>query len=119
MGGWSQGRYQRHIESFHEQHMKEVVKILDRIVREEAIAHVVIACDEVAKPLFMAQMLKHLADRIVDVVKLDMNTPERDVLSQTMDALQRRDADGDAPRCRPCSTTGTPADSGWSDRMPR
>ena len=33
MGGSSQARYQRHIENFHLHHMKEVVEVLDRVVR--------------------------------------------------------------------------------------
>src|SRR6476620_850327 len=37
MGGWSQARYQRHIENFHAQHAKEVVDALARIAADEAI----------------------------------------------------------------------------------
>jgi peptide chain release factor subunit 1 len=36
-GGWSQARYQRHIENLHLQHVKEVVENLDALVREEAM----------------------------------------------------------------------------------
>ena len=35
MGGWSQARYQRHIENFHLQHAKEIAETLARIVRDE------------------------------------------------------------------------------------
>ena len=38
MGGWSQARYQRHIENYHQQHAKEVVDTLARIVRDERSA---------------------------------------------------------------------------------
>jgi peptide subunit release factor 1 (eRF1) len=91
MGGWSQARYQRHVEKFHEQHMKEVVDILDRVVREESINQIVLACDEVARPLLMAELPKHLADRVVDVVRMDIAAPEHQVLSDTLDALRARD----------------------------
>src|SRR5687768_17846504 len=53
MGGWSQPRYQRHIENFHLQHMKEVIDVLDRTVRAESLNHIVIACDAVTRPLLM------------------------------------------------------------------
>lgn len=96
MGGWSQARYQRHIENFHQQHMKEVVETLDRVVRDEAIGRIVIVCDEVAKPLLMEEMPKHLADLVVDVVKLDKNAPEREVLAETLDALKQKDAGSDS-----------------------
>jgi peptide subunit release factor 1 (eRF1) len=96
MGGWSQARYQRRIENFHLHHMKEVIGVLDRVVRDESIGHVIVACDEVAKPLLMEQLPKHLADKIVDLVKLDINTPQDRVLRETMDALREHDAETDA-----------------------
>ena len=95
MGGWSQARYQRHIDNFHEQHMKEVVDILDRVVREEAINQVVISCDEVARPLLMEEMPKHLADKVVDLVHMDINSPEHQVLRETLDALRAKEAKTD------------------------
>jgi peptide subunit release factor 1 (eRF1) len=76
--------------------MKEVVERLDRVVREESIAQIVIACDEVAKPILMSQLPQHLADRIVDIVKLDIRTPEQEVLAETLETLRGRDAITDA-----------------------
>ena len=95
MGGWSQARYQRHLSNFHLHHMKEVVDVLDRVVREESINQVVIACDEVAKPTLMEQLPQHIAEKVVDKVKLDINAPEHQVLAETLDALRERDIDND------------------------
>jgi peptide subunit release factor 1 (eRF1) len=95
MGGWSQARYQRHIENFHQQHMKEVVDVLDRVVREEAINQIVLSCDDVAKPLLMSQLPKHLSEKVADVVPLDIRTPEQEVLNETLNALRARDAQTD------------------------
>jgi peptide subunit release factor 1 (eRF1) len=95
-GGWSQARYQRHLENFHVQHMKEVVDVLDRVVREEKIEHVVVACDPVAKPLLNEQLPKHLAAKVIDTLKLDVRTPEHSVLRETMEALRHKDAETDA-----------------------
>jgi peptide chain release factor subunit 1 len=92
MGGWSQARYQRHIENFHLLHMKEVVDVLDRVVREESLTQIVISCDEVARPTLMDQLPKHLADKIVDVVSLDIRAPEHQVLADTLEALRVQDA---------------------------
>ena len=97
-GGWSQARYQRHLANFHLQHMKEVVDTLERVVRDEQINQIVISCDEVTKPTLLEQMPQHLAARVVDVVRLDVNAPERDVLMATLDALRERDAETDAER---------------------
>jgi peptide chain release factor subunit 1 len=96
MGGWSQARYQRHIENFHLHHMKEVADILDRVVREESLTKIVLACDEVSRPILMDQLPKHLTEKIVDVVSLDMRTPDQQVLAETLEALREKDAQTDA-----------------------
>jgi peptide chain release factor subunit 1 len=98
MGGWSQARYQRHIDNYHSQHMKEVVDILDRVVREESINQIVIACDETAKPILMEELPQHLVEKMVDIVRLDINAPEHEVLSSTLDALRTKDAETDQER---------------------
>jgi peptide chain release factor subunit 1 len=88
-GGWSQARFQRHISNFHQQHAKEVVDALDRIVREEGITQILTAGDEVILPLLRAELPKHLADKVVDHLKLDVRAPVDEVLKATMDALSR------------------------------
>ena len=95
-GGWSQARYQRHLANFHLHHMKEVVAVLDRVVRDEKILQVVVACDEVARPTLWEYLPKHLADRIVETIKLDIRTPSQQVLAETMEALRGKDAETDA-----------------------
>jgi peptide chain release factor subunit 1 len=98
MGGWSQARYQRHLENFHLHHMKEVVAVLDRVVRDEAIGRIVVSCDEVTRPLLMELLPKHLADKVIDIVRLDINASQKEVLEETLNALRERDADTDAAR---------------------
>jgi len=98
MGGWSQARYQRHIDNFHVQHAKEVVDTLSRIVTDEAIPSIVIAGDEVIVPLLREHMPKEVASRIVDTVKLDIRAPEHEVLETTRAAMQEKDAQSDRER---------------------
>jgi peptide chain release factor subunit 1 len=95
VGGWSQARYQRHVENFHLLHMKEVVDVLDRVVREEALTRIVVSGDEVSRPLLMEQLPKHLSEKVIDHLSLDMHTPEYRVLAETLDALRHREADSD------------------------
>jgi peptide subunit release factor 1 (eRF1) len=96
MGGWSQARYQRRADNFHKQHMKEVVDLLGKVVTEEHLNHVVVACDEVAKPYLMAQLPKHLAEKVIDTVQVDVkSTEEHQLLKDTMEALRRQDAQTD------------------------
>jgi len=98
MGGWSQARYQRHLSNFHLHHIKEVVDVLDRVVRDESITTIVVACDPTTMPMLMEQMPKHLAEKVVDVVHLDINAPEHQVLTETLDAMRERDANTDTER---------------------
>jgi peptide chain release factor subunit 1 len=88
-GGWSQARFQRHIENFHLQHAKEVIDALDRIVQVEHIENIVIAGDEVIVPLLREQMPKHLAERIVDHIRVDKDGSLDDVVKTSLDAMQR------------------------------
>jgi peptide chain release factor subunit 1 len=88
-GGWSQARFQRHIENFHLQHAKEVVEALDRIAQQENIAEVVLAGDEVITPLLREQMPKHLADRVVDHLRIDAGAPLDEVVEASLESMKR------------------------------
>jgi peptide chain release factor subunit 1 len=96
MGGWSQARYQRHIENFHLHHMKEVVDVLDRVVREESISQIVVGCDDTARPTLFEQLPQHLHEKIIDTVHLGIDTPGHEVLAETMAVLRQKDAETDA-----------------------
>jgi peptide subunit release factor 1 (eRF1) len=96
VGGWSQLRYQRRVENSLEQHAKEVVAALERIVREEKIEQVVLAGDDVIVPVLRAQLPQHLAERVIDVLRLGIETPEHEVLKATTEALREHDARTDA-----------------------
>ena len=88
-GGWSQARYQRHIGNFHLHHVKEVVETLERIVREEGITQILLSCEEVSLPLLRDQMPKHLAEKIVDHMRLEAHASAADVLKQSLEAMKR------------------------------
>jgi peptide chain release factor subunit 1 len=94
-GGWSQARFQRHIENVHLLHAKEVVERLDQIVSAEDIAHVVVAGDEVIVPLLKQQFPERLSAKLVDVLRLDIRSPEHEVLAATLEALRRKDEETD------------------------
>jgi peptide subunit release factor 1 (eRF1) len=97
-GGWAQARYQRHTENVHLQHAKEVVDAVERVMREEAIDKILVSGDEVILPLLREQFPKHLAESIVDVLKMDVRTPEHEVLAATIAAWREHDAVSDRER---------------------
>ena len=97
-GGWSQARYQRHVENYHLQHAKEVADHVAKIARDEKIDKIVLSGDETILPLIRDHFPKDIAERIVDVVKLDAHAGEKDVLQSTIAALREKDAEGDRER---------------------
>ena len=100
-GGWSQARFQRHVDNQRQQHVKDTVAALDRIVREEDIRHIVLAADEVTVPLFREELPQHLQEKLVeDVLRLDIRTPKQEVLKATLDAISSDDRREDADQVR-------------------
>ena len=94
-GGWSQARYQRHIENFHLQHIKEVVEALEKIVQRESIPEIVFAGDEVVLPLLREQMPKHLQQKVVEHVRMNINSPLEQLIGSSLDALRRARTEGE------------------------
>ena len=97
-GGWSQARYQRRMENNHQQHAKEVLEVLDRVVRKEKIQYIVFAGDQVVIPLLQKQLSPFLAAKVIDVLRLDIHTPERQVLEATLAAMRRQGAKDDSEK---------------------
>jgi len=94
-GGWSQTRYQRHVDNFGLQHAREVVAVLDRVVRGEKIQHIVLSGDEEALALVKSHLPRHLAEKTVEVEKADVRAPGHEIFEDTFAALRRLDAETD------------------------
>ena len=88
-GGWSQARFQRHTENFHVQHAKEVIEALEKIVQQENITEIILAGEEVVLPLLREQMPKHLAEKVVEQVRMNLSTPRDQLIESALDALRR------------------------------
>src|SRR3954453_13442844 len=81
VGGWSQMRYQRHVDNFHQQHAKEIVSELEKLVREDRIDRVILAGDEtVIIPILKEEITKELQDKVIGTMSLSVNAPEHEVL---------------------------------------
>ena len=99
VGGWSQMRYQRHIENFHQQHAKEVVGELDKLLRSDRIDRVVLAGDEaVIIPLLRAEISEALSEKVVATLPLNVNTPEHEIFEAAYEAVSKHDEERDAER---------------------
>jgi peptide chain release factor subunit 1 len=86
-GGWSQLRYQRHVEDHYLHHAKDVVEALVRIVAEDRVRHVFLAGDDVIVPLLKEQLGKDLEEKLVAVLRLEIRAPESEVMNAAAEAL--------------------------------
>jgi peptide subunit release factor 1 (eRF1) len=82
----------------HQQHVKEVVEALDKIVQQDRIQHIIVAGDDVVVPLLREHLPKHLNEKIVDVLSLDRDAGEDEIVQATLEVLRQKDAETDAER---------------------
>jgi peptide subunit release factor 1 (eRF1) len=93
IGGWSQARLQRHEKNYHLQHAKEVVEMLEKVVRQEEIKHVILAGDEeTVIPLLRDEMSKAVEEKVIDSLSLGINTPEHELIEESLIAFRRHDS---------------------------
>jgi stalled ribosome rescue protein Dom34 len=93
VGGWSQARYQRHEKNYHLHHAKEVVEMLEKIVLDEGIEHIILAGDEeTVIPLLREQMPKSIEEKVIDALSLSIDTPEHELLEESLTAFRRQDS---------------------------
>lgn len=97
-GGWSQMRYQRHVEDHWLHHAKDVVEALGRIVAEDRAEYVFLAGDEVIVPLLRDQLPKDLAKKVVGVFHMEMRASEQEVMEAAGNALDEHVAKAEAER---------------------
>lgn len=100
VGGWSQARYQRHVDNFRFQHVKEVVESLTKIVKSESVEKVFIAGDEVVLPKIREQLTSELKTLVADEFKFGIVTPERTILEATLEAARRQEGTGEEAKVK-------------------
>lgn len=94
-GGWSQARYQRHVENYHLHHIKDVIEALEKIVARDGVEQIVISGDPVVIPLFREQLPKPLAEKIVDEISIGSDADKDAVLKASLETLREADAKTD------------------------
>jgi peptide subunit release factor 1 (eRF1) len=97
-GGWSQARYQRRVENLHTRHMKEVADAVEQLVREEGVARILVAGDEVALPLLREQLSPATRELLTEVGGVDMKASEADVFQAALEAFREADQQTDQER---------------------
>ena len=91
VGGWSQMRYQRHVDNFHQQHAKEIVSELEKLVRDDRVEQIILAGDEaVIIPILRAEITKELEGKVIGTMSLPVNSPEHEVLEAAEEVVHRQ-----------------------------
>jgi peptide subunit release factor 1 (eRF1) len=92
-GGWSQMRYQRRIDGFHQAHAKEVIGEVEKLVRDEDIDQVVLCGDEsVIIPMLKQELSKELSEKVRATITHNVDTPESEIYEAATEVLRETDA---------------------------
>ncbi len=115
-GGWSQARYQRHIENLAQQHLRDVADLVDREVRRRRPAKVVIACAEDIRAEFAELLSSDARNAVVGWVHPEAHAGPPELLALALPLLERRRAEQEAQavdRWREETGRNGRAASGW------
>ncbi len=92
-GGWSQARYQRHIENYHLHHAKEVVDEIAELMRKRKIEHLVLCGDEtVIMPVLRPQLPERLEKAVVGTINLSQYASEDEIHEATKSLMTTKNA---------------------------
>lgn len=87
-GGWSQARYQRHIEKHREDFAKEAAGIIRDVMDEEGATRLILAGDEVVIPLLQAALPRELLDRLAgDALRIHIRASKDEVAAEVAEVL--------------------------------
>jgi hypothetical protein len=93
MGGWSQARYQRHIDKHRADFAGEAAAAIEDLVADEGAVRLVLAGDEVAITPLYAALSPRAHALVEDVLRLDIRTPRDRVRREIAPILARAEAD--------------------------
>ncbi len=96
-GGWSQARYQRHIEKHREDFAKEAAAQIRELMEREHATRLVLAGDEVAIPLLQAALPGDVLDRLAgDALRIHIRASKADVAAEVAEVLAECEAQDSA-----------------------
>ncbi|MBW3613221.1 MAG: hypothetical protein KY392_05100 [Chloroflexi bacterium] len=93
-GGWSQARFQRHIDMQDQRFAKEAAEAIGRLVQREKPAHVLLAGDERVISVLDPELPEHVRPLVEHVARIDMRAAPGDVredIAPILSALEEAD----------------------------
>jgi peptide chain release factor subunit 1 len=92
-GGWSQGRYQRHVDEHRQRHLKHTAEVLFRFFKRRSFDHLLIGGPEEIVAEFEDELHDYLKQRILARINIAVGAPAATVLERSLHAeeeLERR-----------------------------
>lgn len=81
-GGWSQARYQRHIDKHHADFAQEAAEAIERLVERHRVEPVILAGDEVAMTPLMDALSERVKALVGDTLRVDIRAPRDEVAAE-------------------------------------
>jgi peptide chain release factor subunit 1 len=119
-GGWSQARYQRHIEKLVQDHVKEVAEVLDRDRRRLHVPKIVLLCSEEMRSEFLDALSTDAREAVVGWAPVEAHAGPSQLLQAVTPVLEQAEAKDEAEvlaRWREDAARGTRAASGWEQTL--
>jgi peptide chain release factor subunit 1 len=119
-GGWSQSRFQRHIEKLVSEHLKDVAEELDRRVRRMRAPKVIVVSSEETRAEFEELLSSGTKSAIVGWTSADAHASPEKLLQLTSPILEKARGRHEASlidRWREGAGRGGRAASGWAETL--
>lgn len=91
-GGWSQARYQRHIEKHRTDFAGEVADAIDRLIDREGAVRLILAGDEVVMTPLQNSLSSRASDLLHDVQRIHIRAPRTEIAAEVAPALAQAEA---------------------------
>jgi peptide chain release factor subunit 1 len=119
-GGWSQARFQRHVDELARDHLKTVAEELDRQLRRLRFPQAVVICPDEMKSEFSDMLAGDARNAVVGWTTAEAHASAADLLEAALPVLeenrQRREADA-VERWREEAGRNGRASSGWEQTL--
>ncbi len=119
-GGWSQARYQRHIEKLVQEHLKDVAEVLDRSRRRLQVPKIVIVGSEETRSEFMDELSAEVREAVVGWAHAEAHAGPAQLLQAVTPVLKKAESQDEAEvlgRWREEAGRGARAASGWEQTL--
>jgi peptide chain release factor subunit 1 len=119
-GGWSQARYQRHIEKLVQDHVKGVAEVLDRDRRRLHVPKIVLVCSEEMRSELLDALSTEAREAVVGWAPAEAHAGPAQLLQAVTPVLEQAEAKDEAEvlaRWREDAARGTRAASGWEQTL--